>query len=63
MAYWSHRQACPPLDPGHLKWEHFRTERELQDASDKAKWSDSAYRRKKANEDAADPENMDARSI
>ena len=25
MAYWSHKNASPPNDPGNLKWEHFRT--------------------------------------
>jgi len=26
MAYWSHKQACPPNDPGYVKREHFRPE-------------------------------------
>jgi hypothetical protein len=29
MAYWSHKEASPPNDPGYLDWEHFRTDSEI----------------------------------
>ena len=35
MAFWSHRLASPPADPGYLRWDHFRTARQLQDTADK----------------------------
>ena len=35
MALWSHRLASPPVDPGYLKWDHFRTARQLRDTADK----------------------------
>ena len=58
MALWSHHLAKKGNDPGFIEWEHFRTQAELQDHEDRAKWSDPAYRKEKANLkiSAADPE-------
>ena len=38
MAYWSHHEAGPPKNPGWLEWEHFRTDEQLKDKSNKLKW-------------------------
>ena len=44
MAFWSHIKASPPNDPGHLKWEHFRTPEQLNDYENKKKWADPKFR-------------------
>jgi hypothetical protein len=44
MAFWSHTKASPPNDPGHLKWEHFRTPEQLNDYENKKKWADPKFR-------------------
>jgi hypothetical protein len=64
MAFWSHWNAGPPVNPGWLEWEHFRSEEELKDKSSKMKWQDPAYRRQKLLESKQqDPENVDVNSL
>ena len=37
MAHWS-RKLAAEMDPGYVKWEHFRDQLQLDDISDRHKW-------------------------
>lgn len=50
LAILSYNLAKDGNNPGYVEWENFRTPAQLNEHDDRVKWSDSAYRRKKATE-------------
>jgi hypothetical protein len=63
MAYWSHRMAQPPVNPGWLVWEDFRSPEQLKDLADKRKWEDPNYRKRAATAKYEDPEDVNKNSL
>ena len=57
MAFWSHKVACRPTDPGKLEWHHFRTDAQLKEVAHSTRTGDDSDDRLKDPEDPTEAVN------